>query len=85
MDKRRTGALFRWTFIIAAICGVSGILITYFFVPDLTGVDLAEEDAHFIEYLKSNGWEGVVGEDEDTNLIGREPSTGSATDSVRNA
>ena len=76
-----TGALFRWTFIIAAICGVSGILITYFFVPDLTGADLAEEDAHFIEYLKSNGWEGVVGEDEDTNLIGREPSTGSATDS----
>ena len=54
-------------------------------MPDLTGVDLAEEDAHFMEYLKSNDWEGVVGEDEDTNLIGREPSTGSATDSVRNA
>lgn len=27
----------RWTFIIAAICGVTGILVTYFFVPDMTG------------------------------------------------
>jgi hypothetical protein len=61
---------FRWTFIIAAICGVSGILVTYFFVPDMTGVDLAEEDARFMEYLESNGWEGAVGEDEDINLIG---------------
>ena len=77
--------MLRWTFIIAAICGVSGILITYFFVPDLTGVDLAEEDAHFMEYLKRNGWEGVVGEDEDTDLIGQEPSSRSTTASVHNA
>ena len=57
--------MFRWTFIIAAICGVTGILVTYLFVPDMTGVDLAEEDARFIEYLERNGWEGTVGEDED--------------------
>ncbi|KAI0002073.1 MFS Git1p-related glycerophosphoinositol permease [Russula vinacea] len=55
----------RWTFIIAAICGVVGILVTYLFVPDMTGVDLAEEDARFMEYLENNGWEGRVGEDED--------------------
>ncbi|KAH9985399.1 MFS Git1p-related glycerophosphoinositol permease [Russula compacta] len=61
----------RWTFIIAAICGVTGILVTYFFVPDMTGVDLAEEDARFMEFLESNGWEGVVGEDDDMDLIGR--------------
>lgn len=54
---------FSWTFIIAAICGVTGILITYFFVPDMTGVDLADEDAKFLEYLTANGWEGTVGED----------------------
>ncbi|GJJ06255.1 hypothetical protein Clacol_000446 [Clathrus columnatus] len=53
----------RWTFIIAAICGIAGILITYFFVPDMTGVDLADEDAKFLEYLTANGWEGTVGED----------------------
>jgi len=53
----------RWTFIIAAICGIAGILITYFFVPDMTGVDLADEDAKFLEYLVANGWEGTVGED----------------------
>lgn len=61
--------LFRWTFIIAAICCVLGVLMTYFFIPDMTGVDLAEEDARFMEYLESNGWEGAVGDDEDMNLI----------------
>lgn len=45
----------RWTFIIAAICGISGILVTYFFVPDMTGKDLAEEDAKFLQYLAENG------------------------------
>lgn len=54
----------RWTFIIAAICGITGVLVTYFFVPDMTGVDLAEEDLKFMEYLRVNGWEGEVGEDE---------------------
>ncbi|TBU34588.1 MFS Git1p-like glycerophosphoinositol permease [Dichomitus squalens] len=55
----------KWTFIIAAICGVTGIFVTYFFVPDMTGVDLAEEDEKFLKYLAENGWEGEVGEDED--------------------
>ena len=55
----------RWTFIIAAICGVTGILVTYFFVPDMTGVDLADEDEKFLKYLADNGWEGEVGDDED--------------------
>ncbi|EKM54605.1 uncharacterized protein PHACADRAFT_258580 [Phanerochaete carnosa HHB-10118-sp] len=53
----------KWTFIIAAICGVTGIIITYFFVPDMTGVDLADEDRKFMAYLAENGWEGDVGED----------------------
>lgn len=74
---------YRWTFIIAAICGVTGILVTYFFVPDMTGwsifilgptvvlidtflgVDLADEDRKFMQYLADNGWEGEIGEDED--------------------
>jgi hypothetical protein len=47
--------------------------VTYFFVPDMTGVDLAEEDARFMEYLEINGWEGLVGEDEENDFIeGRE-------------
>jgi hypothetical protein len=32
--------LSRWTFIIAAICSGTAILVTYFLVPDMTGVDL---------------------------------------------
>ncbi|KAL5495197.1 GIT1 [Sanghuangporus weigelae] len=59
----------RWTFIIAAICGISGILVTYFCVSDMTGVDLAEEDAAFMKYLADNGWEGEVGEDDDRALV----------------
>ena len=55
--------LFKWTFIVAAICGILGVLLTYLFVPDMTRVDFADEDASFMEYLERNGWEGVVGED----------------------
>jgi hypothetical protein len=47
--------------------------MTYFFIPNMTGEDLAEEDARFMEYLKDNGWEGTIGEDvdedEDTDLL----------------
>jgi hypothetical protein len=43
--------------------------VTYFFVPDMTGIDLADEDAKFMKYLAENGWEGEVGEEDDKNLI----------------
>ncbi|KAJ5184973.1 Major facilitator superfamily domain general substrate transporter [Penicillium cf. griseofulvum] len=54
----------KWTFIIAAICGVVGILVTFFFVPDLTGEDLRVRDEKFRAYLVSNGWDGDMGEDD---------------------
>ncbi|KAI9445252.1 major facilitator superfamily domain-containing protein [Lactarius indigo] len=75
--QKRLGA--KWPFIIAAIANFAGVLVTYFFVPHVTGADLADEDARFMKYLESNGWEGEVGEDEDRNLIGRAPSTGSGS------
>ncbi|THG99889.1 hypothetical protein EW026_g2534 [Hermanssonia centrifuga] len=68
----------KWTFIIAAICGVTGILVTYFFVPDLTGVDLADEDRKFMEYLAENGWEGDVGEDDWDESDGASSRSGDA-------
>ena len=43
--------------------------MTYFFVPDMTGMDLADEDAKFMTYLVDNGWEGEVGEDDDRELV----------------
>jgi MFS family permease len=52
----------RWTFIIAAICGVVGVLVTFFFIPDLKGDDLAFEDEKFRAYLVSKGWDGDMGE-----------------------
>ncbi|KAK7219875.1 hypothetical protein V2G26_007878 [Clonostachys chloroleuca] len=52
----------KWTFIIAAICGVVGVVVTYFFVPDVKGDDLAESDEKFRQYLIENGWDGEMGE-----------------------
>ena len=54
----------RWTFIIAAICGLVGVLITVFFVPHSLENDLMKEDVEFHNYLVSNGWTGKMGFDE---------------------
>lgn len=54
----------KWTFIIAAICGLVGILVTWIFVPNVTGDDLAINDEKFRAFLVSNGWNGVMGEDD---------------------
>ncbi|MCJ1352753.1 MAG: Plasma membrane permease, mediates uptake of glycerophosphoinositol and glycerophosphocholine [Icmadophila ericetorum] len=54
----------RWTFIVAAICGVLGILVTFFFVKDVKGDDLANEDELFRAYLVKGGWVGEMGEED---------------------
>ena len=54
----------KWTFIIAAICGVVGIIVTYFFIPNITGEDLAGEDEKFRAYLVAHGWDGEMGEED---------------------
>lgn len=54
----------KWTFIIAAICGVVGVLVTFFFIPNLTGGDLAIEDEKFRAYLVAHGWDGEMGEED---------------------
>ena len=54
----------RWTFIIAAICGVAGILVTWIFVPNVKGDDLAAGDERFRLYLVSQGWDGMMGEED---------------------
>jgi len=59
----------RWTFIIAAICGVAGILVTWLFVPHITGEDLAESDERFRLYLVEKGWHGEMGEEDLKALV----------------
>ena len=54
----------KWTFIVAAICGVAGVLVTFFFIENITGEDLSIRDEKFRAYLVSQGWEGVMGEDD---------------------
>ncbi|KAL6830192.1 sugar transporter domain-containing protein [Trichoderma camerunense] len=72
----------RWTFIIAAICGIVGVLVTYFFVPDITGEDLAVRDEKFRAYLLEHGWNGEMGLGEKEEVIVEEeeeitlPNTG---------
>ncbi|KAG5358077.1 putative metabolite transport protein [Yarrowia sp. B02] len=51
----------RWTFIIAAILGLCGVIVTLFFVPRLNGEDLEFEDVRFKQYLRAHGWEGDFG------------------------
>ncbi|PNY25652.1 metabolite transport protein GIT1 [Tolypocladium capitatum] len=72
----------RWTFIIAAICGVVGVLVTWFFVPDVNGEDLTIRDERFRAYLVSHGWNGEMGE-EDLQALAEDVRTaqdGSADD-----
>lgn len=69
----------KWTFIIAAICGVVGILVTWIFVPNITGEDLTKQDEKFRQFLLENGWNGEMGE---ADLVGlaqdvRDPESGS--------
>jgi hypothetical protein len=40
----------------------------------VTGVDLADEDVKFMAYLRENGWQGEVGEDDAKHLVSEEPS-----------
>jgi hypothetical protein len=54
----------RWIFIIAAICDITGILVTYFFVPNITGEDLSKNDERFRAYFVHHGWDGEIGEGE---------------------
>lgn len=72
----------RWTFIIAAICGVAGILVTYFFIKDVRGDDLANEDEQFRAYLVAHGWEGEMGE-EDLKALADEGVPSAITEEVR--
>lgn len=54
----------RYTFIVAACCGVAGILVTYFFIRNDLDRDLAIEDAQFEAYLASKGWHGDIGSED---------------------
>lgn len=57
----------RWTFIIAAICGLAGVLVAWFFIPHLKEDDLLAEDIRFKNYLLDNGWNGEFGLKHDTS------------------
>lgn len=56
-----------WTFIIAAIIGVVGVAMTFFFVPHLKDEDLNNVDLAFAEYLRQQGWSGHFGEHGDAD------------------
>ncbi|GAA6032995.1 hypothetical protein JCM8097_000089 [Rhodosporidiobolus ruineniae] len=51
----------RYTFIVAACCGLVGIIVAFFFIRNDLGGDLADEDRKFATYLQSKGWNGQMG------------------------
>ncbi|GME87173.1 unnamed protein product [Ambrosiozyma monospora] len=51
----------KWTFIIAAICGIAGILVAWISVPHLKEDDLMENDIKFNKFLAEHGWHGEKG------------------------
>lgn len=59
----------KWTFIIAAICGLLGILGALFFIPHLKEDDLMMEDVKFKNYLLANGWTGTFGYEEGESSV----------------
>ncbi|SPO25744.1 related to GIT1 - Glycerophosphoinositol transporter also able to mediate low-affinity phosphate transport [Ustilago trichophora] len=52
----------KWVFIISALLGLIGVGLVYFFIPETTKLDLAEEDREWLRYLVQNGWEGEIGD-----------------------
>lgn len=59
----------RWTFIIAAICGLAGMTVTWFFIRNDLDGDLAIEDANFQAFLEANGWHGDIGAAESVDAL----------------
>lgn len=63
----------RYTFIIAAVCGIVGIIFTWVCIPHCKENDLMELDIKFHNYLVEHGWEGSMGfeesDDDDNNLL----------------
>ncbi|CUS23485.1 LAQU0S10e01464g1_1 [Lachancea quebecensis] len=58
----------RWVFIIAALCGVAGIIATWVLIPHLLESDLMEQDIDFHNFLVKHGWSGTMGFDVEDNL-----------------
>ncbi|GAA5844145.1 hypothetical protein JCM5353_005567 [Sporobolomyces roseus] len=70
----------RYTFIVAAACGLLGIVVAYFFVRNDLGGDLGDEDAKFEAYLRSNGWDGQIGASQQEGLEVVEAEAGKGED-----
>ncbi len=42
-------------FYISAFCGLAGVLCTFLFIPDITGLDLREGDRRWIKNVEGKG------------------------------
>ncbi|QFZ25421.1 putative glycerophosphoinositol permease [Clavispora lusitaniae] len=59
----------KWTFIIAAICGLLGVATALLCIPQLTDDDLMKEDINFKNYLVQHGWTGHFGFEEELDSV----------------
>ncbi|GBL50876.1 putative phosphate:H+ symporter [Candidozyma auris] len=63
-----------WTFIIAAICGLVGVICSLVLIPQLQDDDLMREDIKFKNYLIDQGWNGTFGYEDDESDAGSDTS-----------
>lgn len=63
-----------WTFIIAAICGLVGVICSLVLIPQLQDDDLMREDIKFKNYLIDQGWNGTFGYEDDELDAGSDTS-----------
>ncbi|KAI5474595.1 MFS transporter [Pseudohyphozyma bogoriensis] len=68
----RTNVGTGWPFIMAAIVGAVGMIISFFFIRNDISGDLGEEDERFNKFLAAQGWTGERGPDEYAHLCGEE-------------
>ncbi|KAH3661351.1 hypothetical protein OGAPHI_006758 [Ogataea philodendri] len=50
-----------WTFIIAALLGLTGVIIAFICIPHIREDDLMLEDIRYFTYLRKHGWTGDFG------------------------
>ncbi|SCU81964.1 LANO_0B04698g1_1 [Lachancea nothofagi CBS 11611] len=72
----------RWVFIIAAICGLAGILATWLLIPHSREDDLMEQDIKFHNFLINHGWTGTMGMDVDDSDLERKSTKVSIAESI---
>ncbi|KAG7700891.1 hypothetical protein KL951_001006 [Ogataea haglerorum] len=65
----------QWTFIIAALLGLTGVVIAFLCIPHCLEDDLMLEDIRYLSYLRSHGWTGDFGAEDEIDSYEQKASS----------